>query len=240
MNVRQSHAALDMASRELKARKIEVLLGLDHGTNEVQLLEVGCGSGGISYYFGKHSSGRFQVHAVDVKDSRVESAGYAFQTITATGLPYPDAHFDAVISNHVIEHVGDEAAQMHHLQELRRVLKPNGVRYLAVPNRWMLIEPHYSLAFLSWLPVSMRSGYLRRMRGVSFYDCKPLEMGELECMLGASGLLFSNLGVRAVRTMLDIEGKQGLLRHMIVLLPDSIIAWMNPINPTLIYRIART
>jgi SAM-dependent methyltransferase len=236
---RHPHAVLDLPSRQLKAIKIERLLGLDSTHGMIRMLEVGAGSGGISHYFGTHPSKRYEVHAVDVKDSRVVRESFEFKITADTTLPYSDEHFDVVISNHVIEHVGDEMAQLHHLQELRRVLKYTGNGYLAVPNRWMLIEPHYKLIFLSWWPVGWRSGYLRRMRGIHYYDCRPLELKTLEKLLGSSGFVFSNLGVSAVRAVLDIEGTNGLLERIIDRLPNRLLAWMNPINPTLIYRISR-
>ena len=37
---------------------------------------------------------------------------------------------------------------MKHLREIRRVLRRDGLAYLAVPNRWALVEPHYRLALL--------------------------------------------------------------------------------------------
>lgn len=234
---RQAHAVMDMPSRRLKAMKIERLLELDVGTTPLRMLEVGCGSGGISHYFGTHPSGRFDMHAVDVKDSRAVTEGYAYQQVSHTKLPFPDDSFDTVISNHVIEHVGDEAAQLSHLQELRRVLRPAGSGYLAVPNRWMIVEPHYRLAFLSWLPETWRSGYLRLFRNATHYDCRPLEMAELEEMFSVSGFAFRNICVEAIRAMLAIEGSKGMLRHFVAILPDQILALMNPINPTLIYKI---
>lgn len=236
-NIRQPHAALDADSRALKARKIEIMLELDKGESHLCLLEVGCGSGGISHYFGTHPSKRFDVHAVDVKDSRVVFDGYIFQTVADTNLPFPSAQFDAVISNHVIEHVGDEAAQLHHLQELRRVLKPGGIGYLAVPNRWMLVEPHYKLAFLSWLPRNWRNSYLHRMRGVPFYDCKPLEMAELERILAQSDFEFQNISVLGIRAIFAIEGKKSLLQRAVSALPNSVLQCLNPVNPTLIYKL---
>jgi SAM-dependent methyltransferase len=39
------------------------------------------------------------------------------------------------------------------LDEVWRVLKPGGLAYLACPNRYSLVEPHYRLPFLSWFPV---------------------------------------------------------------------------------------
>src|SRR5262249_8316726 len=47
-----------------------------------------------------------------------------------TALPFPDAHFDAVIANHVLEHVADERRA---LAEIRRVLRAGGFAMLAVP-----------------------------------------------------------------------------------------------------------
>lgn len=48
--------------------------------------------------------------------------------ITRTGLP--DAAYDVVIANHVLEHIDDDRAAM---RELFRLLKPGGVAVLSVP-----------------------------------------------------------------------------------------------------------
>lgn len=237
--MRQPHAALNLESRSFKARKIEMLLGLNNNGNPLNVLEIGCGSGGISHYFGTHPSCKYQVYALDVTDSRVVHEGYDFQTITDTALPFPDDYFDVVISNHVIEHVGDEPAQVHHLKEFGRVLKPSGIGYLAMPNRWMLVEPHYRLPFLSWLPVRWRSPYLHFFRNAEYYDCRPLELGEAEQMLADSGVVFENICVEGIRAVFLIEGTKGVVQYAISMLPDRVLALMNPINPTLIYRITK-
>jgi SAM-dependent methyltransferase len=52
-------------------------------------------------------------------------------------LPFPDADFDVVIANHVLEHVVDEARAM---AEIRRVLRPGGWAMLAVPIALALDE----------------------------------------------------------------------------------------------------
>lgn len=46
-------------------------------------------------------------------------------------LPFPDAHFDAVICNHVLEHIPDDLLAM---REIYRVMKPNGWAILQVPQ----------------------------------------------------------------------------------------------------------
>ena len=80
-------------------------------------------------------------------DGRIE-----FHLVEGPALPFPQDSFGIVVSNHVIEHVGDYPAQREHLGEIRRILRGDGVLYLATATRWLVTEPHYRLPFLSWLP----------------------------------------------------------------------------------------
>jgi len=154
-------------------------------------------------------------------------------------LPFEPDRFDVVISNHVIEHVGDAAAQLRHLQEIRRVLKPEGVAYLAVPNRWMLTEPHYRLKFLSWLPHSWRSPYLRWRGKGDFYDCEPLQLHELEAMLAQSGMTYRNLCIEGWRETFEIERPRHWSTRLLRRFPDALLRPLRPIIPTLMYRLER-
>lgn len=236
---RQAHVSLDLTSRHAKALKIERLLGLAAMPQPVHLLEVGTGAGGIAHYFATHSQLRCEVSAVDVVDNRQVTDGYAFQQVQSVELPYSDATFDVVISNHVIEHVGDAEAQARQLTELRRVMKPGGTGYLAVPNRWMLVEPHYRLMFLSWWPRAWRTTYLRLMRKGRFYDCEPLEIRQLERMLKAAGFGYRNLCVEGLRTTFDIECPRHWSNRLLRRIPDGVLRPLRPIIPTLIYRLQR-
>ncbi len=236
---RLPHAVLDLPSRQLKAIKIERLLNLNEKTGKLRLLEIGVGSGGISHYFGTHVSARYEVHAVDVVDSRLVRDGYIFTQVDDANIPFSDDYFDVVISNHVIEHVGDDDAQAKHLLELNRVMKPNGIGYLAVPNRWMFIEPHYKLMLLSWWPVSWRSRYLQIFTVHKHYDCKPLEMHELESKLKIANLYFENISVKALRVVFEIEGNNGVLQKIAAIMPNWFLAMLNPIFPTLIYKLRK-
>jgi SAM-dependent methyltransferase len=233
---RSGHASLDLVSRDAKARKIERLLGLRPQSRAIRLLEVGTGSGGIAHYFGMHKSLQCDVDAVDVEDRRQVRDGYRFTLLGDVRLPFGDRTFDVVISNHVIEHVGDADAQRLHLQELRRVLDPRGVAYLAVPNRWQLVEPHFQLAFLSWLPASWRSAYVRlRGRGRE-YDCRPLTTSELERQLRAAGFDFVQEHGRALRVTFEIERPRAFMyTHIVRRVPDGAFAPLRGVFPTLIY-----
>ena len=233
-SARKPHAALDLDRRKLKGQKIERLLGLADRPQPLRMLEVGTGSGGIAHYFATHPHLQCQVDAVDVQDNRLVSEGYRYQQVADTMLPFADGSFDVVLSNHVIEHVGDHRAQHSHLAELRRVLRANGVGYLAVPNRWMLVEPHYRLPFLSWLPRSWRSAYLRISGRGNFYDCEPLQLGELDELLYEAELVGQHKEVEALRLIQALEPLGGLLGYGLARVPDSWLTLFRPVIPTFI------
>lgn len=234
---RQPHAVLDLLSRDWKALKIERLLDLAHRPQPIKMLEIGTGSGGIAHYFGTHPQLRCSVAAVDVVDSRLVRDGYEYRQVEGVELPFAEATFDVVITNHVIEHVGDSDTQYRHLEEVHRVMKPDGIGYLAVPNRWMLTEPHYKLKFLSWWPHAWRTPYMRLMRKGDFYDCEPLQVKQLERMLDATGFCYRNICVLAWRQTFEIERPQSFRTRILRAMPDPLLAQLRRIIPTLIYLI---
>lgn len=239
-HVRLPHAALEMASRYPKGRKIEQLLQLPSGRSPSRLLEVGSGSGWISHYFSQAASDSYEVDAVDMVDNRQSKAGYRFTLVEGTQLPFGNASFDVVVSNHVIERVGDDTEQARHLTELSRVLKPGGIGYLAVPNRWMLFEPHYRLAFLSWWPESWRSPWLRLWRKGQYYDCRPLGCGDLERRLAAAGFRFQQLHAEALQATFEIEAPEHpLWRLCLRFLPAPTWSMLRRLLPTLISRLEK-
>src|SRR6185312_5395570 len=160
----------------------------------------------------------------DVCDNRQVRDGYAFRLVQSVELPFENGSFDVIVSNHVIEHVGDAQAQARHLAEIRRVMKPDGVGYLAVPNRWMLVEPHFRLPFLSWLPMPLSHAYVRAAGKGSHYDCRPLTRGGLERLLTGSQLHFEHMCVPALRLAFEIERSQTLAARTLRRLPDGLIA----------------
>ncbi len=236
-NGRRPHAVLDLPSRRLKGIKIERLLHLAGRSQPIRMLEIGTGSGGIAHYFATHSTLHCRVTAVDVVDQRMIDEGYEFRLVHGTALPFSEGSFDVILSNHVIEHVGERVAQLAHLREIRRVMALGGVGYLAVPNRWMVIEPHYRLAFLSWLPARLRTPYLRLMRGGDRYDCEPLSLPQLDALLTEAGFAGHHLEVDALRLTLALEGAHGLGAQFVGRLPDAALVHLRRFIPTLICRL---
>ena len=233
-HLRKPHIVLD--NRNSKALKIQKIIASERGFRQQDfILEIGTGSGGIAAYFAAQNI-QFNVQAVDVVDSRVTKDGYQFQLVNGTTLPFKDESFDVVITNHVIEHVGESDAQLHHLCEIKRVLKKDGVAYLAVPNRWMLVEPHYQLIFLSWLPKKYRSKYLKKMRNIDFYDCEPFEKKQLENLFDIVDFSYQNQTIQALKIFLQDERENHkFLYYMFLFIPDFVLRVFLGVIPTLIY-----
>lgn len=227
-----SHAILDERSRQNKAEKLLTLVQrLHHRSKFRRMLEVGAGSGFISAYCAKVTGA--QAWAVDVKDERKIVTGFEFRLVEDTKLPFGDEYFDLIVSNHVIEHVGDRYEQQHHLAEIYRCLEPNGTLYFAVPNQWRLIEPHYKLPLLSWMPLWMASLYLRCAGKAERYDCRPLSRKSATRLLKNAGFNVQDATFQAISLIGEIEG--GLLLRGISTLPCWMWRPLLPIMPTLIY-----
>lgn len=233
-HLRKPHVVLD--NRNSKAIKIQKIIASERGFQQQDfILEIGTGSGGIAAYFAAQNM-QFNVQTVDVVDSRVSKEGYQFQLVNGTTLPFEDESFDVVITNHVIEHVGESDAQLHHLCEIKRVLKKDGVAYLAVPNRWMLVEPHYQLIFLSWLPKKYRSKYLKKMRNIDFYDCEPFEKKQLENLFDIVDFSYQNQTIQALKILLQDERENHkFLYYLFLFIPDFVLRVFLGVIPTLIY-----
>jgi SAM-dependent methyltransferase len=77
--------------------------------------------------------------------------GLAARVIRGVGeaLPCPDAAFDIVLAQDVLEHVRDPDAT---LREIKRVLAPGGVALVTVINRLAWRDPHYHVFAINWLP----------------------------------------------------------------------------------------
>lgn len=55
------------------------------------------------------------------------------------------------------------------MDEIFRILKPGGVCYFGAASRLIIMEPHYHLPFLSWLPKSLAHRYMRLFGRGDFY-----------------------------------------------------------------------
>jgi SAM-dependent methyltransferase len=230
-----SHAGLEPGQRRLKAEKIRRLVETERPWAGARVLDVGTGAGVISSELARAVGPEGELHSVDVLDERVERDGFEFHQVGDTGLPFDAESFDIAVSNHVIEHVGDEPEQRRHIAEIRRVLRPGGVLYLATATRWVVMEPHYHLPFLSWLPRPAASAYLRLTgRGRAYDDCfLPTHRG-LRRLLADAGFTWREPIAEAMRLMAEIEEPSGLTRRLLTA-PEPVLRAFRPAVPTIIF-----
>jgi ubiquinone/menaquinone biosynthesis C-methylase UbiE len=228
-----SHAALEPSQRLLKAEKIRRLVERVKPWEGTRVLDIGTGAGVIAHALARAVGPEGEVHSIDVVDERVEREGFQFQRVGSPRLPFPDESFDIVLSNHVIEHVGDEPAQERHAAEIHRVLRDDGVLYLATATRWLVMEPHYHLPFLSWLPRPAATAYLRLTRRGTDYDCFLPTHRQLRQLLADTGFQWSEPIFDAMRVMAEIEEPSGLTR-LVLTAPEPALRVIRPVVPTII------
>lgn len=97
-----------------------------------RLLEIGCGDGQRLAFFQSHGW-TAEGQEVDRKAARqaYEKFGIKVHLGKIEGLGLREASYDAIMMNHVIEHVHDPVAL---LMECKRLLKPGGILVAVTPN----------------------------------------------------------------------------------------------------------
>ncbi|PAF34107.1 hypothetical protein CHH69_17590 [Terribacillus saccharophilus] len=110
------------------------ILAEENINNDTILLEVGCGTGQTAAYLAQQYS--CSVSTLDNSSMMVEKAQQRFSSLGLSidakvgdieNLPYPDKHFDIVLSESVISFTN----LISTIPELKRVLKPSG-RLIAI------------------------------------------------------------------------------------------------------------
>lgn len=133
-----------------------------------RVLDAGCGVGYGAAML--HDAGARDVVAIDSSESVVEVARHAVpagvlcEVGDVTSLQYEDASFDVIVCFEVIEHVDDPDAA---LDELARVLRPDGLLLISSPNRDRYVpgNPHHRHEYV---PEELRAALLKRFPSVVF------------------------------------------------------------------------
>ncbi len=138
-----------------------------------------------------------------IQIARRRLASSVFASAVGEKLPFPDASFDFVAMNQVIEHVADQSMVV---REAARVVREHGVIYVACPNYLRFYEPHYKIFWVPLLPKSLGRLYLR-LRGRS-----PAMLDQLTYTTNSRvRRLLSNLG--SDYTVLDLHREQFLRKR---------------------------
>jgi SAM-dependent methyltransferase len=96
-----------------------------------RLLDVGCALGTFVAFASEQGWVASGVDVSGWSSARARERGLAVATGTLESQHYPAQHFTVVHASHVLEHVPDPAST---LQEMRRILHPDGLLALEVPQ----------------------------------------------------------------------------------------------------------
>lgn len=116
------------------------------GSNVQRLLDIGCGYGGLPALVGERLAAE-EIHGIDI-DPRVETEARSkgvevtIQDADEEGLPYPDVHFDVVMTLGMMDYLVSFDGL---IREINRVLTPSGQVLVTLPN---LASWHNRLALL--------------------------------------------------------------------------------------------
>ncbi|MEB3343708.1 FkbM family methyltransferase [Okeania sp.] len=127
-----------------------------------KILDVGCGQGVALEIFQKHGFTPIGI-TLNTEDVAIcQQKGYEVYQMDQSFLEFPDNYFDFVWCRHCLEH---SIFPYFTLQEISRVIKPEGYLYIEVPApdtscKHQTNRNHYSVLGKSmWLDLIKRSGF---------------------------------------------------------------------------------
>lgn len=184
----KNHSMYDKDLRLIKANKTLSVLGDYLGElSNLKLLDIGCSSGIMTYEYAKFFKNVIGIDldkkAVEFakKNKQSENIKYFIGPIEESNFDYET--FDVITCSHIYEHV---PSSNDLIDEIYNLLKPGGVCYFAAGNRYNLniIEAHYRLPFLSFLPKKIANIYIGIFRKEKAYYETHLSLTKLRKLVG--------------------------------------------------------
>src|SRR6476620_1628895 len=208
-----------------------------------RVLEVGCGTGGwtaalarAGYDVAGLDPDEHGIRACEMRALRYPDTRQEYRVARGEAIPWPDAWFDVVVSNQVVEHVpGREAF----VRECLRVLRPGGATLHVMPNYAFPWEPHYRIPFpprpsrpvaRAWLRLARRdtrlfdeeifptipAAVLRAFSAAGFADVRNTYADEVAAKFDQAR--FTRPGLTAAAAALRRAGVLGLARRVVLAL----------------------
>lgn len=130
-----------------------------------RVLDIGCGWGEALGYFGARGCDAYGVEADHNVAKVAEKFGYKIHIGLFDPNVYEANFFDYVILDQVIEHLADPVQTM---QEISRILKPNGVVIIATPNMKGWGARCFGRRWIHWhVPYHLHHFFLQSMRSLA-------------------------------------------------------------------------
>lgn len=157
--------------RTKKANKtISVLEDYFNDISSYNLLDIGSSTGIMTNEYAKHfkdvTGVDLDTAAVQYSNNKYKRENLKFICTPIEEADLPDSSFDVITCSQIYEHVPSDKKL---IEEIFRLLKSGGVCYFAAANRFKIIEPHYKLPFLSFLPKKAANVYIRLFTKHDFY-----------------------------------------------------------------------
>ena len=226
----------------------EFLLNAPYGN----VLDFGCGPGAVSIALARHAT---SVYATDLTYERVAFAQiraaqqglqnfHAFCGGDTKHIPVPDAFFDTVILDGVLEWLPafspgkPRDIQVTFLKEVHRVLKPQGLLFVAIENRIALTyfrgarEHHTRLRYISLMPRLLANWYSQIASGKPLrpYTYTKAQYRRLFHDAGFDSSEFWGLlpDYRNIRTAVDLS-RSSMVRNALPVPPSTLKKVRNAI-----------
>ena len=106
---------------------------------------------------------------IKVSFLKAEKEGLSINIVKgeAEKLPFDDSKFSFINMSELIEHVENPKKV---LEENFRVLRPKGVAYVSVHNRFGVYDSHFHLWFINWMPRWLAEKYIGMRRKHKPYE----------------------------------------------------------------------
>jgi SAM-dependent methyltransferase len=137
-------------------------------------LDIACGGGQILRAFDRIGCKSVGIELSEWRSAKCRQQGLpVVRADMAAGLPFKNATFDVVTLISTIEHVLHPNAL---IEESNRVLSPNGLIIIQIPNPYFPIDLHYFLPLYGYLPSFVQRMYRRLVAGqeyaISYYTAQ--------------------------------------------------------------------
>jgi ubiquinone/menaquinone biosynthesis C-methylase UbiE len=226
---------LDEQGRKAKADKIASVIRHFLGVSDLKglsVLDVGCSGGIIANALSENGA---DVVGMDIdvpglaKAQRSYGDVVSFVCADSSHMPIASQSVDVVICNHIYEHVVDPHALV---REMTRVVKPSGMLYLGLGNRLGVMEPHYRLPFLSWLPRGLAHRYVRASGRADEYHEAFMTRAGLQRLFGGLHVWDYSYSVLAEP---EVFAAGDVVRGLAARMPYPALRALRPILPTFIW-----